>query len=591
MAFSLSGLFHSSTSDTKMVSSGARGAEQAAAGRERADVQARSLPPGKTVSGEVVAREGDEIQIRVSRDTVISARMEKDIPTSMGQRITFQVQSNASGMIALRPLFQNMAQENTALRALTQAGIEINGKSMQMVFSMMQEGMSINKNSLQEMYRQVAGASDADIPAIVQMNRLQIPVTPENLQQFTAYKNYEHQLLASFAEVADGIPGAAADIFATGGLQEGVAFIDKLLTIFGSGERAEDAAETMTETPGGGTEAAGDPAGGTAGQPGAAGAEAAGKALIMDAALQGESGIAGGGKGMALPGADAADGKTAAGDAGQTETGRDAIPVQDRENLAQMVKQAGGSPDTAAQIVNGEMGKDALYRAVQELVRQADSPERQAAVRTLFLSKGFQKVLSGKIENQWTLTAPGDVAKKEVEKLYARLNEQTRALTRALADSLKADSPLFKSVRNIRENVDFMNQLNQMYSYVQLPMKLRGEKAHGDLYVYTNKKNLAKKDGNVSAFLHLDMEHLGMVDVYVAMERGRINTNFYLADEKSLDLLEQNIDTLTKRLTEKGYQADAKLMLKEESGNVMEEIIRADKNISVISELSFDVRA
>ena len=150
---------------------------------------------------------------------------------------------------------------------------------------------------------------------------------------------------------------------------------------------------------------------------------------------------------------------------------------------------------------------------------------------------------------------------------------------------------LFKSVRNIRENVDFMNQLNQMYSYVQLPMKLRGENAHGDLYVYTNKKNLAKKDGNVSAFLHLDMEHLGMVDVYVAMERGRINTNFYLADEKSLDLLEQNIDTLTKRLTEKGYQADAKLMLKEESGNVMEEIIRADKNISVISELSFDVRA
>lgn len=591
MAFSLSGLFHSSTSDTKMVSSAGRGAEQTSAGRERADVQARSLPPGKTVSGEVIAREGDEIQIRVSRDTVISARMEKDIPTSMGQRITFQVQSNASGVIALRPLFQNMAQENTALRALTQAGIEINGKSMQMVFSMMQEGMSINKNSLQEMYRQVAGAADADIPAIVQMNRLQIPVTPENLQQFTAYKNYEHQLLASFAEVAQEIPGAAADVFASGGLQEGVAFIDKLLTIFGSGENAETAAGTTAQAPEDGMPATGDTAAGTAGQTGEAGKETAGKTLIMDAALQGDSGIAGDGRDVTLPGAVTADGKTAAGEAGQTQPGEDAIPVSDREHLAQLVKQAGGSPETAAQIINGEMGKDALYRAVQELVRQADSPARQTAVRELFLSKGFQKVLSGKIENQWTLTGPADVGKKEVEKLYERLNEQTRALTRALSDSLKADSPLFKSVRNIRENVDFMNQLNQMYSYVQLPMKWRGENAHGDLYVYTNKKNLAKKDGNVSAFLHLDMEHLGMVDVYVAMERGRISTNFYLADEKSLDLLEQNIDTLTKRLTEKGYQADAKLMLKEETGNVMEEIIRADKNISVISQLSFDVRA
>ena len=136
-----------------------------------------------------------------------------------------------------------------------------------------------------------------------------------------------------------------------------------------------------------------------------------------------------------------------------------------------------------------------------------------------------------------------------------------------------------------------MNQLNQMYAYVQLPLKFRGENAHGDLYVYTNKKNLAKKEGNVSAYLHLDMEHLGTVDVYVAMEKGKINTNFYLADEKSLDLLEKHIDSLTERLTEKGYRADAKLMLKEDTGNVMEEIIQSDKNISLISDMCFDVRA
>ena len=75
------------------------------------------------------------------------------------------------------------------------------------------------------------------------------------------------------------------------------------------------------------------------------------------------------------------------------------------------------------------------------------------------------------------------------------------------------------------------------------------------------------------------------------MEKGKINTNFYLADEKSLDLLEKHIDSLTERLTEKGYRADAKLMLKEDTGNVMEEIIQSDKNISLISEMCFDVRA
>lgn len=77
----------------------------------------------------------------------------------------------------------------------------------------------------------------------------------------------------------------------------------------------------------------------------------------------------------------------------------------------------------------------------------------------------------------------------------------------------------------------------------------------------------------------------------MAMERGKISTNFYLVDEKALELLEKNMDMLTKRLTEKGYQAQAKVMLKEEADNVMEEIIKTDRNISIVSELSFDVRA
>ncbi len=580
MAFHLAGLFHGSTPDPVAASSA--GAKTEYAGRGSADSQVRGLVPGQTVSGEVVDRSGDEIQIRIAKDTVIHARMEKEIQTNTGQNVTFQIRSNASGMIALRPLFHNMAQENTALRALSQAGIQVNGKSMQMVFSMMQEGMSIDKGSLQEMYRQIVDMPEVDIPSIVQMNRLQIPVTPENLQQFSAYKNYEHQLISSFAQVAEEIPQAVAELFASGDAQEGVALMNRLLSIFGEGgdiaENMTDMLETM-QTPEGAEEA-------LAGQ--GAGAD---RVVITEENQAGQAASDGIAEAMSAP----EEGETAvrmgrqeAADARIREGGQ--IPQEDRASLAELLKQAGGSPEMAEALLEGRIGQEELYRAVQELGRQAHGRQSQEAVKELFVSKGFQKVLQNKMTNQWTLTTPEAVEKKEVEKLYQRLNEQTRQLAQALAGT-KSDSSLYKSVQNIRENVDFMNQLNQMYAYVQLPLKFRGENAHGDLYVYTNKKNLARKDGNVSAFLHLDMEHLGMVDVYVAMEQGKINTNFYLADEKSLDLLEQNIDSLTQRLTEKGYRADAKLMLKEEAGNVMEEMIKSDKNISVISELSFDVRA
>ena len=106
-----------------------------------------------------------------------------------------------------------------------------------------------------------------------------------------------------------------------------------------------------------------------------------------------------------------------------------------------------------------------------------------------------------------------------------------------------------------------------MYSYIQLPIKLSGgDRAHGDLYVYSNGKKLNMKDGKVSALLHLDMEHLGPVDVYVAMDTASINrkvsTQFYVADESILDFLEEHMDELTARIEAKGYSVSAKTSVK-----------------------------
>ncbi len=122
---------------------------------------------------------------------------------------------------------------------------------------------------------------------------------------------------------------------------------------------------------------------------------------------------------------------------------------------------------------------------------------------------------------------------------------------------------------------------------------MAGNNAHGDLYVYTNKKNLASKDGNVSALLHLDMEHLGPLDVYVAMQQNKVSTNFTLQDESALDLIEQHIDLLNDRLTKRGYDLKAQFQLKEEEqdSGIMQTILSQGKNISVLSRTSFDVRA
>ena len=137
-----------------------------------------------------------------------------------------------------------------------------------------------------------------------------------------------------------------------------------------------------------------------------------------------------------------------------------------------------------------------------------------------------------------------------------------------------------------------MNQLNQTFAYVQIPLKMSGSNANGDLYVYTNKKNLSSEDGSVSAYLHLDMEHLGSVDCYVTMQNEKVSTNFKVQDDSILDFLEQNIALLNERLEKRGYSLQASISVKEEETSVIQEMEKQLGQGSVpILKVSFDARA
>lgn len=578
MALNLSGFFQPGISQTD----GTYRVSQTGTERALPVGEELHLSSGQVISGEITERNGEDVQIRLSTsDAVLHARMEQEMAASVGEQVTFEVKKGGDGLVMLRPLFQNMAQESTALSALSQAGIEAGEKSLQMVFSMMQEGMSVSREALQGMYKQVAFLEAGEIPAAVQMSRLQIPITNENLQQFMAYQNYEHQLSSAVMQIADEIPASVEQLFASGETGEGTALIGKLLQIF-EGKMPEEA-NALTE----------------AGELPAAVTEDISILPESETEVQTKESLEGNqtdtaiDKGMVKEAvkqaADLPEGAQPL-EASSIEEAEENIPKADRIQLARLAESAGAQPETINRLLSGEMDSQKLSELVRELAQQAGAPLEQQAVKELFLSKAFQKIFRAQIGKQWTLTEPLQVEKQEVQRLYDRLNEQSRAITRALSEAVRGETQLGRSVSNLRENLDFMNQLNQLYQYVQLPLKLGGQQANGELYVYTNKKNLAKKNGNVSAFLHLDMEHLGAVDVYVTMQQNKIQTNFRLADEKSLLLLEKNMDLLTSRLQEKGYDTASSVTLLEEPKSAMEKILETDRNISVIGRQSFDVR-
>ena len=198
------------------------------------------------------------------------------------------------------------------------------------------------------------------------------------------------------------------------------------------------------------------------------------------------------------------------------------------------------------------------------------------------------------MQQQWTLQ-PQELeadGTDKVTKLYDRMNAQLEKITEALKSIGQENTGFAQTAAHIQGNVEFMNQINQAYTYVQIPLQMSGQNASAELFVYTNKKALAEGDRELTAFLHLDLDHLGATDVSVKMKNKQVSTNFYLDDDASYQLISLNVDRLEKRLQEKGYQCNVSVINEAKHVNFVENFLKNDQpSAGQLHRYSFDMRA
>ena len=598
----LGNIFQSKNPDIKQTNlSGTAGTVSAGERNYRAQSEIRNMVPGQTIQGEVVGKEGNSVQIALDEETVLTARLERDLNIALGQVMSFEVKTNSGSQLFLAPLYANMANQATILKALSAAGLPESANNIRMVSNMMQEGMPIDRDSLAYVSRQLLDFPNADPASVIQMIRLGLPVSEINIGQFEAYKNYEHQILQSAEQIMEEIPQTFQELLAEGKDAEAVSFYEQIIKAFIGTEGAEGQTEAGTQA--GEAASADNAVGGSAGE-----------ILAGTLAKTASDGLAE--SGNMQDGAEILKGSHAEAEGKMKETLQEignqenAAQKTDREastqaelspkawqRLGEMFQKLGADEALSKQIGNGSLSPKEVLTQLHHLLEGNPHTIRedfQEDIKMLFGSRAFRNLLEAGMKNDW-LIKPEDVADKEkVEQLYARIREQTARMEAAFHMAGKADSAGAKSVQNLQNNVDFMNQMNHLFTYIQLPLKMTGNEAHGDLYVYTNKKSLAKKDGNVSALLHLDMEHLGPLDVYVTMQQNlnKVSTSFTVKDEEALNLIAEHIHVLNERLEKRGYSMKANFQIKEDGAtNMMQEILDQNKNISVLSKTSFDMRA
>ncbi|MBE5849451.1 MAG: flagellar hook-length control protein FliK [Lachnospiraceae bacterium] len=638
--------------------------------------RADSLSQGQTVTGQIVEKEGDQVTIKLENDRTISAKLAGNADIEVGMKLTFEV-AKSGGQTALRPLFSNLSGSNAAMSALRAAGLPINSTTIAMTDKMMSESMPVNRNALAQMFRNVTSHSNVSPESIVQMTKLNMPLTESNVIQFENYRNFEHQITGDLQNAANGVADILEEAInlvghdntdAFGSLSAGEV-VSKVLELIDT-----DSLETIAPDEGNqalllqNTDSEGAVTGNISGNAG-------NTAVVMNEILPESNGSVGG----IMP--EASDQAAVNPNLSLTATEQQTL-VSDLQSLLIL---AGESSD-----IHEPLNPSEIITAVKELVQEyppddikvvqaelaayseesnagteeenllnaarsdinnlrsdnpdvtntdaantdAASPESAVANRQevarqqphtastviqeqdpaltektvkaqiheklngLLKSDEFSKLVKDSVKAQMSIK-PEDVANPgKIEELYERIQRTSGRISQLMESIARPDSPVAASAQGLSDNVSFMNQLNEFVNYVQLPLKMAGEDANGELYVYTNKKSLANKDGNFSALLHLDMEHLGPMDVYVTMrDYTKVNTNFYLESEEMLDFISAHIDELTRRLTEKGYNTSTKVTQKEPGKPVTpitDEFTKEEASTAApvtVARMRFDVRA
>ena len=543
----------------------------------------RSLTKGNIFEGTVSSMKNGRVTLALSSGQQISARIEGKVQLSLGQSMFFQVKSNDGSQIAIRPFsVEGTGANYTLLQALSAAGVPTESNYLSMVNRMMEEQMPIDRNSIQQMARMVNAHPEIDVQTLVQLNKLGITINEQNAAQFENYLDDKQAITNDFDQLIEELPqvleseslspqqmrnfGSEFLLALTAGLEDvplqNNGFVSQeLLT--------ESVAQNTIEkniTDGNSLEKSAILENGDLLQTTEDGETVTQETAIEQSVQQSES---------------------------YSATPHTLGALLDGKQLQNLNTMLGELLGTDATRYTKDSGVAEVLKDIQQVLKDSLPIEREQ-IGKLFSSKEFVHMVKDTMQQQWTLQ-PQDLeadGTDKVAKLYDRMNAQLEKIVEALKSVGQENTGFAQTAADIQSNVEFMNQINQAYTYVQIPLQMSGQNASAELFVYTNKKALAEGDRELTAFLHLDLDHLGATDVSVKMKNKQVSTNFYLDDDASYQLISLNIDRLEKRLQEKGYQCKVSVINEAKHVNFVENFLKKDQpSAGQLHRYSFDMRA
>ena len=496
---------------------------------------------GQGIMAEIKGMTGSQVQLLLGNNSMIQANVEGNFNFNIGQKLIFQLQGNSGDKISISPLFSNNAMQENVYKAIEAANLPVKEDTVTLVKAMMDSKLPIDLTSLQSMNREMVTNPNTSIDTLVSLKNFNIPINKDSIVQFEQYKQHEHHIVDKIQNFIDELPNQFTNL-AKSVVPELINNNISNETLPQESNLADKAVDfkEMVEF----IKVFSSPNN-----------ELDNVRLEFDKEMQNFNNI-------------------------DKSTGNIVDNVIEKYK-PQILELFDGNESLANQKLLGKLA---------EMIEKTTFSEDIA--KDIGNSKEFSKLLKDVIGKQWLLS-PKEVDGGAVEDLYERLNKQTAKLMDIVNDLSNQNSSIGKEVNNLKQNIDFLNQINQFANYVQIPLKMSGGNANAQLYVYADKDKLKGKDDNFSAALQLNMDNLGCVNVYVTMQGKNVETNFTLQDDETLDFISNNIDILNRKIEKLGYNITTKLIVDEDINEISDEIfklgVEPEEKMSI--HYSFDMKA
>lgn len=506
----------------------------------------RSLANGDTFSGNITDVSGEQVTITLDGGQSFTASLLNSTAYNIGDRASFVIQDNKGESIVLKAVTMQATALETAMinKSLKAAGIMPTLRNREMVLELMRNGMPIGRDALLDMAKELSAHSDAEIGDIITLKRMGIEVTDDSLKSYQNYKEYNGAMQTDMAALGE-----------------------KLFESVDSGKTLSDVVEL----------------------------------LAGDELLTGNGAVEDNSKESAKTGAQTqqTDGGAQIQQSGgtadeQADTAQKKLMNDVKNVVTGMVDNYNAATGRGLKLSDAFLNTDNLARFMNEFARLVEEFESEpllmGKLHTALKGDKVSRLLNELVRDSLSMKMMDVVDNESVKEHIAKTLDKLSSISEYAASNQNA--MLSNVASQMSNNMEFLNSMNQFMAAVQVPIKNIGEHGEGELYVYRRNKQKCGEDDTVKAFLHLDMEHLGALDIYVTLKDSSVSTNFKVEDESVLDFLEANMEQLTKKLNEDGYNASVSVSEKDgTSFDFEKEVIAPALPVSDVRRFRFDMKA